>query len=88
VVLEPNALSFMTDLKKPIHRRTEREFAHYKKRIVVSLEPGDVLAMRLEGERTTFRAFLADVYRVLAGWHADRAVAKRRETRRMNGKAN
>lgn len=75
----------MTELQKTIHRRTARTFAHYDKRIVVSLEPGDVLAMRLEGERTTFRAPLANVYRVLAGWHADEAVARRREDKRMNG---
>lgn len=39
--------------------------------IVVSLEPGDVIGMRLERTRTTYRAPLADVYRVLAQWHAD-----------------
>jgi len=75
----------MTDLKKPISRRTAKPFAHYARRIVVSLEPGDILAMRLERSTTTFRATLADVYTVLAGWHADRALQSRRETRRMNG---
>jgi len=75
----------MTDLKKPISRRTAKTFAHYDRRIVVSLEPGDILAMRLERSTTTFRATLADVYTVLAGWHADRALKTRRETRRMNG---
>jgi hypothetical protein len=30
-------------------------FQHYKRRIVVSLEPGDILAMRLEGTRKTYR---------------------------------
>lgn len=49
----------MTDLLKPVRRRSRGPFAHYRKRIVVSLEPGDVLAMRLERARTTYRATLA-----------------------------
>jgi hypothetical protein len=76
----------MTALKKTISRRTERKFAHYDRRIVVSLEPGDILGMRLEREpaRNTIRAPLADIYRVLAGWQADAAVSRRRLER--NGK--
>jgi hypothetical protein len=35
----------MTELLKPVRRRSRDQFAHYRKRIVVSLEPGDVLAI-------------------------------------------
>lgn len=69
----------MTDLNKRVSRRTRAAFAHYRRRIIVSLEPGDVLGMRLERTRTTFLAPMADIYRVMAGWHAE---AKRREKRK------
>jgi hypothetical protein len=68
----------MTTLNKPVCRRTREPFAHYRRRIVVTLGPGDVLGMRLERTRTTFTATLAAVYRVLALWSADQ---KRREKR-------
>ena len=66
----------MTDLEKTVRRRTRFPFAHYKRRIVVMLEPGDVLAMRLERSRTPYRAPIAAVYRELVEWHV---AALRRE---------
>ena len=71
----------MTELLKPVRRRTRSPFAHYRKRLVVSFEPGDVLAMRLERTRTTIRAPLAAVYRQLAMWHADAERRRKREAR-------
>ena len=71
----------MTELCRPVRRRTRAPFAHYRKRIVVSFEPGDLLAMRLERTRTTFRATLAAVYRQLATWHADAERRRKREAR-------
>jgi len=68
----------MTDLVNPVKRRTRLPFAHYRKRIVVSLEPGDCIAMRLEKTRRLFRAPIAAVYRQLVEWHVE---AKRRERR-------
>ena len=73
----------MTDLAKPVRRRCREHFAHYRKRIVVSLEPGDVLAMRLERTRTTYRATLDDVFRQLAHWHADAECARKRSERKL-----
>ena len=64
-----------------MRRRTRDPFAHYRRRIVVSLEPGDVLAMRLERTRTTYRATLAVVFRTLADWHARAEVRRRQEER-------
>ena len=76
----------MTDLEKTVRRLTRTPFAHYRKRIVVILEPGDILAMRLERTRTTFRASLPAVFRQLAEWHASaerkRKVAERKEKRK------
>lgn len=72
----------MTDLEKPVRRRGRFPFAHYRKRIVVSLEPGDILAMRLERTRTTYRAEMAAVFRQLAEWHASAERRRKREERR------
>lgn len=66
----------MTELKKEVKRRTCFPFAHYRKRIVVILEPGDCVAMRLERTRKLFRAPIAAVYRQLVEWHV---AAIRRE---------
>jgi hypothetical protein len=68
----------MTNLEKTVKRRTREPFAHYRRRIVVILEPGDVLAMRLERHRTIVRAPIANVYRQLVAWNVE---AKRREKR-------
>ncbi len=66
----------MTELDRPVRRRTRLPFAHYRKRIVIILEPGDVVAMRLERSRTVHRAPISAVYRQLVEW---RAAAIRRE---------
>jgi hypothetical protein len=57
-------------------------FGHYRRRIVVSLEPGDVLGMRLERTRTTYKATIDDVFRVLCNWHAQAEARKKREARK------
>lgn len=72
----------MTELRKPIHRRTAAPFAHYRRRIVVTLEPGDVLTMRLERTRTRYHASLADVFRQLAQWHATATARQKRAERK------
>ena len=73
----------MTDLHKTIRRRSRDQFAHYRKRIVISLEPGDVIGMRLERTRTTYRAPLASVFRTLADWHARAEARAKREARKL-----
>ena len=73
----------MTDLHKTIRRRSREQFAHYRRRIVISLEPGDVIGMRLERTRTTCRAPLASVFRTLADWHARAEARAKREARKL-----
>ena len=68
----------MTALTRAVTRRSRAPFAHYRRRIVVSLEPGDTLAMRLERTRTTYRASLASIFRQLAAWHAADAAPRKR----------
>lgn len=50
----------MTDLKKPVRRRTIG--LHRGRRIMVSLEPGDVLGLRMERCRQTEYVCLAAIY--------------------------
>ena len=68
----------MTDLERPIIRRSRSPFAHYRKRIVMAFEPGDVVAMRLERTRTWYRGTVSGVFRQLIAWQVE---AKRREKR-------
>ena len=69
----------MTELRKPVCRRSRFPFMHYRRRIVVVLEPGDILAMRLERTREIYRATLADVFRQLIEWHILRDRVRKRE---------
>jgi hypothetical protein len=69
----------MTNLEKVVRRRGLVPFQHYKRRIVVSLKPGDILAMRLEGTRKTYRVPISAVFITLCQWEAD---ARRREKAR------
>ena len=71
----------MTEITRPVKRRARMPFGHYKKRIVIILEPGDLLAMRLEKSRTTYRAEMDDVFRQLAHWHALAEARRKREER-------
>jgi hypothetical protein len=60
----------MTDLLKLVKRRTKTPFHHYRKRIVVSLEPGDIISMRLERTRKAYRAPLSAIFIILCQWEA------------------
>jgi hypothetical protein len=71
----------MTDLEKAVRRRTRHPFAHYRRRIIVILEPEDILAMRLEGTRTVFRAEISAVYRQLVEWHVS-AIRREKQSAR------
>lgn len=73
-------IAAMTELERPIKRRSRMPFGHYRKRMVVMLHPGDKIAMRLEKSRTWYWAELDDVFRVLAQWHAARERQRIRGT--------
>ena len=75
-------IAAMTELERPIKRRSRMPFGHYRKRMVVMLHPGDKIAMRLEKSRTWYWAELDDVFRILAQWHATRERQRRREERK------
>jgi hypothetical protein len=52
----------MTNLTKPVTRRGTLPFLHYGKPLIVTLEPGDILAMRLEGRPVVHRASWGQLY--------------------------
>lgn len=72
----------MTNLEKPVRRRSRAPFAHYRRRIVITLEPGDVLAMRLERTRTTYRAPFASVFQQLVEWQVAAERQQKRKARK------
>jgi hypothetical protein len=75
-------IAAMTELERPIKRRSRMPFGHYRKRMVVMLHPGDKIAMRFEKSRTWYWAELDDVFRILAQWHATRERQRIREERK------
>jgi len=61
----------MKNLDKPVRRRTITAYGLSSgRRLVVILEPGDILAMREERRRTVYRGSLAKIFWVLAKWDA------------------
>ena len=72
----------MTDLEKPVQRRSRFPFAHYRKRIVVILEPGDCVAMRLERTRRVYRAPISALYRLLVEWHVAAILREKQRARK------
>lgn len=73
----------MTDLAKPVRRRTRFPFAHYRKRIVIILEPGDCVAMRLERTRMLYRAPISALYRQLVEWHVAVILREKQQARKL-----
>ena len=75
----------MTDLQKPVRRRTIQVSPAIRRRLVVQFAPGDLLMIREERRRRWFAAPLAAVYTMLVRRtvETERVEAKRkREARR------
>lgn len=75
----------MTPLRKPVYRVTTttriRERGKLRE-IVVGLEPGDVVTVRLKGTRTTYTLPVSAVFYRAATLEADRIRAERRAKRK------
>ena len=56
----------MTALKKTVSRTTLREVPGVRKKLVVSLEPGDLLTLREQGRRKKYSIGLQSLYWMLA----------------------
>ena len=72
----------MTELRKPLRRRTAGAYDHQGRRVVVTLLPGDVIAFRWERTRRTFTAPINSVMRQVVKWNVDAERAARRLSRR------
>ena len=71
----------MTDLRKPIQRRTVEACPAVRRRLVVALLPGDVIEFREAGRRRRYSAPLARVFAAVARWNVDAERAEARKTR-------
>jgi len=71
----------MTDLRRRVKRRTVSPFDYQRRRIVVYLLPGDVIAMREEGRRKLFQAEISKVFRQIVKWNAEAERSKKRRRR-------
>ena len=67
-----------TELRRPVVRRCAEAHDHRHKRLVVALEPGDVISFREERSRKRFAAPLSRVFRQVVIWNveAERALKK------------
>jgi hypothetical protein len=72
----------MTELRKPLRRRTAGAYDHQGRRVVVTLLPGDVIAFRWERTRRTFTAPINSVMRQVVKWNVDAERAARKLARR------
>ena len=73
----------MTELRKPIKRRTVEQCATVRRRLVVAMLPGDVLAFREEGRRRWYSAPIPKVFVTVAQWNVNAERAERRKNRRQ-----
>lgn len=71
----------MTGLRKVVRRRTVEPHDYTRRRLVVMLEPGDVIGFREERCRKVFRAPISMVFRQVVKWNVDaERTAKRRRS--------
>jgi len=68
----------MTNLEKIIKRRGCRQHPElHNRRIIVMLEPGDTIAMRLERRRKVVRASIDKIYWAMSKWDAIETAKKK-----------
>jgi hypothetical protein len=70
-----------TELRRTVTRRLVECCDHRRKRLVVALEPGDVIVFREERSRKRFSAPLCRVYRQVVIWNVDAERAERKKGR-------
>ena len=73
----------MTDLNRPVRRRTCRPADLVRRRLVVMLEPGDTLAMREHGRRTVYRKSIERIYLQMVRWQVEDDRRKKAEDKKL-----
>lgn len=74
----------MTDLTKKVERRTMEPVQAVRRKVIVSLLPGDVIAFREEGRQHTFTAPISRVFTTVVGWNADAEAAAKRQQKAID----
>jgi len=71
-----------TELRKPVTRRTVDTHGHRRRKLIVRLEPGDIIAFREEKCRAWFTAPLSRVFQQVVAWnvYARKAQAKEKKS--------
>jgi hypothetical protein len=79
----------MTPLDKPLKRKTRDLFLHYRKRVIVELVPGDVIRLRLYGQResSSVSIRIQDLYFELVRRKAATLRVERAKARKAKRKA-
>lgn len=72
----------MTDLRKIVRRVTVDQCASVRRRLVVALEPGDVVAFKEHGRRKWYRAPISRVFVMVARWNVDAERAAKKAARK------
>ena len=67
----------MTDLRRPVCRRTVSPCPTARRRLVVSLLPGDVIGFREEGRRHVWTAPVSRLYVQTVKWTVDAERAEK-----------
>lgn len=73
--------AFDPTIRKPIFRITRADFRHYRRKVVVGIEPGDVLTFRLKGTKTKTTVAIDKVYAMALQWEAFSAMAEKRRAK-------
>lgn len=77
----------MTDLVKTIRRRTvgQRRDRSRSRALVISLEPGDVVGIRMLGTRQTYRRSIEAVYEDAIRYHLAKIEKRARQIAKAEG---
>jgi hypothetical protein len=68
-----------TELRRTVCRRTATPYDHRGKRLIVALEPGDVISFREERSRARFSAPINRVYQQVLVWNVESQRALKRK---------
>ena len=68
-----------TDLRKTVVRRCAEPHDYRGKRLIVALEPGDVISFREERSPNHFSAPLSTVFRQVVRWNIESQSPKKRK---------
>jgi len=82
--------AFDPTIRKPVFRMTRADFRHYKRKVIVGIEPGDLISFRLKGTRKKTFLEIDKAFAMALQWEAFATMAKKRaekKARRQERKA-